>query len=229
MRRRVVLVLAAMALALLLTSGVAWALNELGTNGPNTLRGTDRDDNLSGRGGNDLLYGFGGSDNVLGGAGKDWVLGGNERRVLGGDKNLAGGPGNDAVIAGRGSDNASGGEGNDFMQDGNLRESSHDNFSGDAGNDVLIVNHFPPFGDVASCGSGFDRVLADRKDVVADDCEQVRVLRGSFEEVLEQEEAFFEALPPAYGEFFDTFFEEQLAPFPATSRAATSPTSPATR
>ena len=199
MRRRVVLVLAATALTLLLASGVAWAANKVGTNGPDTLKGTNGDDNLSGRDGNDTLFGFAGSDNLLGGAGKDWVLGGNERRVLGGDKNLVGGPGNDGVIAGRGSDNASGGEGNDLMIDGDPRELSHDNFSGDAGNDVLIVNHFPPFGDVASCGSGFDRVLADRKDVVAPDCEKVVVVNATTRaEFLEQEEAFFEAIPESF-------------------------------
>jgi Ca2+-binding RTX toxin-like protein len=78
--RRAVLVLAVMASALVLASGVAWALNEVGTNGPDTLRGTNSDDNLSGEGGNDDLLGLGGSDNLLGGAGKDNVLGGNERR-----------------------------------------------------------------------------------------------------------------------------------------------------
>ena len=162
------------------------------------MRGTDRADNLSGRGGNDVLFGRGGSDNLLGGAGKDWVLGGGERRIGGGDKNLAGGPGNDGVIAGQGSDNASGGRGNDLLIDGNLRESSHDNFSGGAGNDVLIVDHVPPFQDIVSCGRGLDRVMADRKDVVAPDCERVRIVRGSRAEVIRQEEAFFESIPPSF-------------------------------
>jgi hypothetical protein len=40
------LVVAAIALALLLASGVAWAVNEIGTDGPDTLRGTNRADNL---------------------------------------------------------------------------------------------------------------------------------------------------------------------------------------
>ena len=102
--RRVVLVLGAMALALLLTSGVAWAINELGTNGPDTLRGTDRDDNLSGRGGNDVLFGKGGSDNLLGGAGKDWVHGGSEHSIRGVDKNQAWDPGKDVVNTVQGSD-----------------------------------------------------------------------------------------------------------------------------
>jgi Ca2+-binding RTX toxin-like protein len=94
---RVVLVLAATALALLLASGVALAVNKVGTNGPDTLRGTDRADNLSGRAGNDFLVGLGGSDNLLGDRGKDVLFGGSERRPSGGDKNLAGGPGNDAT------------------------------------------------------------------------------------------------------------------------------------
>ena len=196
--RRIMLLLTVMDVTLIAASGVALAVNKIGTNGPNTLRGTDRADNLSGRGGNDVLFGRGGSDNLLGGPGKDWVFGGGERRAGGGDKNLAGGPGNDGVIAGQGSDNASGGEGNDLLIDGNLRESSHDRFSGGAGNDVLIVNHFPPFEDIVSCGRGFDRVLADRKDVVAPDCERVRVVRGSRAEVIEQEEAFFEAIPVSF-------------------------------
>jgi hypothetical protein len=72
----------------------------------------------------------------------------------------------------------------------------------------------PVVKDTVSCGSGFDRVLADRKDVVAGDCEKVLVLRGSVEEVVEREEAFFESLPPAYGEFFETFVPDHLAPFP---------------
>ncbi len=44
--RRVVLVVAGMALALVLASGVALALNKVGTDGPDTLRGTNQGDNL---------------------------------------------------------------------------------------------------------------------------------------------------------------------------------------
>jgi hypothetical protein len=113
-----------------------------------------------------------------------------------------------------------------LIVDGELDEASKDDvLSGGDGDDILIGNHVPAVKDTVSCGGGFDRVLADRKDVVADDCERVRVLRGSEEEVLEQEDAFFESLPPALIKIFDTFFEEQLAPFPAAtiSSAATSP------
>jgi hypothetical protein len=71
-----------------------------------------------------------------------------------------------------------------------------------------------------SCGGGFDRAIVDRKDVVAGDCERVRVVHGSEEEVFAQEDAFLASLPPATREFFDfenglaNFFEEQLAPDP---------------
>ena len=213
--------LAAMALALVLASGVAWAVNEIGTNGPDTLRGTNADDNLLGKGANDVLFGLGGEDNLLGGEGKDWVLGGNERRAGGGDKNLAGGTGNDGILGGNGSDIMVGGSGNDFVYghrgsdsitgdggadlliDGPVRETAEDRLSGGAGNDVFFVDNRPATRDFITCGSGFDRVGADTKDVVAPDCEEVAVGRAAVEELdrrLEERgffERFFEGLAPS--------------------------------
>jgi hypothetical protein len=108
-----------------------------------------------------------------------------------------------------------GGAGGDFLVDGEIDESSkNDILSGGGGDDILIADNVPAVKDIVSCGGGFDRVVADSKDVVADDCEKVLVVHGSKKEVLKQEDAFFESLPPATREFFDTFFEEQLAPFP---------------
>ena len=195
--RRVVLVLGAMALALLLASGVAWAVNEIGTNGPDTLRGTNSADNLLGRGANDILLGSGGTDNLLGGPGKDIVLGGDKHRLSGGDKNLVGGSGNDSIIGGRGSDNILGQEGNDLVVDGPVREFATDELSAGDGNDVIAVANRPAFEDILTCGGGFDRVLADRKDVLAPDCEKVFFGLGSlksFEESISQ--SFFEGLHP---------------------------------
>jgi Ca2+-binding RTX toxin-like protein len=95
-----VLLLAAMALTLAVARGVALAVNEIDTNGPDTLRGTNGDDNLSRNGANDVLWG-GGKDNLLGGTGNDIVLSGNEHRFFSrGDQNLVGGSGNDTVIGG---------------------------------------------------------------------------------------------------------------------------------
>ena len=180
--RRVALMLATMALALLLVSGVAWALNEVGTNGPDTLRGTNSDDNLSGGGGNDTLLSLRGNDNLLGGAGKDVVVGGRvpgagfggtDASASGGDKNLAGGSGNDWVNGGFGSDSVSGNEGNDVVVDGPDREFSTDKVWAGAGNDVVGSRNKPAYKDLVRCGPGFDRVLADRKDAVGADCERV--------------------------------------------------------
>ena len=44
--RRVILLLAAMATTLVVASGLALAVTKIGTNGPDTLRGTNGSDNL---------------------------------------------------------------------------------------------------------------------------------------------------------------------------------------
>ncbi len=98
---------------------------------------------------------------------------------------------NDRVLGGRGSDNVVGGEGNDLLVEGTLREFSEDRLSGGAGNDVIPAINSPAFGDVVTCGSGFDRVLADRKDIAAPDCE--RVVVG-----LSAEGAFFQSIPLSF-------------------------------
>jgi hypothetical protein len=60
--------------------------------------------------------------------------------------------------------------------------------------------------DKVSCGGGFDRVAADRKDLVADDCERVRIGPAAHEELWEM----FEELG-----FVEVF--EGLAPDPTVS------------
>jgi hypothetical protein len=192
--RRTILLMATMALTLLVASGVALAVNKVGTNDPDTLRGTNGADNLDGRGGNDIVLGLAGNDNLLGGTGKDIVLGGDLRRAFGGHKNLVGGRGNDVVAGGNGSDNVVGGAGNDLMADGDLEhDQSEDILSGGAGNDAIVVVNRPAFKDIVTCGSGFDRVLADRKDVVAPDCERVFIGVASFD-------AFFNSIPQSFFE-----------------------------
>jgi Ca2+-binding RTX toxin-like protein len=203
--RRVALLLTVMAAALVLASGVALAVTKIGTNGHDVLKGTDGKDNLLGLGGQDDIFGKGGSDNLVGGPGKDNVLGVDvlgvdERRPRpgGGDKNLEGGPGNDFVFSGKGSDNIVGGEGNDLLFECCLREFSKDTLSGGSGNDVIDVSHKPAVQDVVTCGSGFDRVLSDRADRVAPDCEKVVVVHGSKEDVLRQVDRFFKSIPQSF-------------------------------
>jgi Ca2+-binding RTX toxin-like protein len=212
--RRVILVLAIVAATLVAASGMAMAVNRIGINGPDTLKGTDGADNLLGRGGNDVLFGFGGRDNLLGEDGKDWVLGGNERRPLGGDKNLVGGSGNDAVLGGRGPDKQFGGSGNDivngdsgsdkisgeggtdYLLDGEIQGGATDTVIGGEGNDVLDIINRPAKKDIVACGSGFDRVLADTEDLVAPDCENVAVGPAAAQRLNEQleEEGFFDRI-----------------------------------
>jgi Ca2+-binding RTX toxin-like protein len=200
--RRVALVLTAMALALVLASGVALAVNKVGTNGPDTLRGTNKADNLLGRSANDILLALAGNDNLLGGPGKDIVYGGDENRQSGGNKNMVGGSGNDSVIGGRGSDIVLGEEGNDLVADGPDREFATDNVSGGEGNDVVAAVNRPAFVDIVSCGGGFDRVIVDRKDVLAPDCEKVFFGLGSEDEFIESiPQSFFEGLHPQFTQF----------------------------
>jgi Ca2+-binding RTX toxin-like protein len=187
----------------LLASGVAWAVNMVGTNGPDTLRGTNGDDNLIGKGANDRLFALNGHDTLLGGPGKDWVdTHPTESRR--GHKNLFGGPGNDIVIGGWDSDNVVGEEGNDLLFDGPDRDVASDQLSGGAGTDVIGVASLrlkATAADIVTCGSGFDRVVADTKDVVAPDCEKVVLFRGGtrseYNDLLNE---FFSEVPPSFFE-----------------------------
>jgi Ca2+-binding RTX toxin-like protein len=201
--RRTLLLLSTMMLALLLASGVAWAVNKIGTDGPDTLRGTNGVDNLIGKGGNDRLFGLRGRDTLLGGPGKDWV----DTHPTGartGDKNLLGGPGNDIVIGGWSSDKVVGEEGNDLLPDGPERDVALDIVSGGTGTDVIFVASLrlkATAEDIVTCGSGFDRVHADTKDVVAPDCEKVVLFRGgSASEYLDQADEFAAEVPPSFWE-----------------------------
>lgn len=204
MRRRTtaLLVMGMLMAAMMMASGVALAVNKVGTNGPDTLRGTDRDDNLLGKGGNDRVLGRGGNDNLLGGPGKDIVFGGDERGPGGGDKNLVGGLGNDVVGGGLGSDNMVGAKGYDLLTGSpTWREAFEDRLSAGAGNDVIDVVNRPAAKDVVVCGDGFDRVIADTKDVVASDCERVFIGAASFGEFIESiPQSFFEGLPPPFNQ-----------------------------
>jgi Ca2+-binding RTX toxin-like protein len=112
-----------------------------------------------------------------------------------------GGPGNDLVLAGKGSDNVVGGDGNDLLVEDGLREFSKDTLSGGSGNDVIDVFHKPAAAkDIVTCGPGFDRVISDRADLVAPDCERVVVVRGSLENIFRQADRFFRSIPQSFFE-----------------------------
>ncbi len=161
--------------SLVVASGVALAVTKIGTEGPDTLRGTNGADQLVGKGGNDVLLALAGNDTLLGGPGKDILYGGSRAEPSGGNKTLVGGDGNDTLLGALGSDIMVGGDGNDVI-------------------DVLGAGK-----DVVTCGGGFDRVLADRADLVAPNCERVFV-------GVRKIDAYFASIPAS-------FFED-LPPFP---------------
>ena len=161
----------AMALALVLASGVALAVVRSGGPGNDILRGTDGPDALEGNGGNDVLLGYKGTDALSGGKGRDAVLGGNERHPQGGDKAVEGGPGGDFVAGGYGTEAVSGGSGRDFLLDGPVRDEDLDALAGGDGDDAIDAFNRPASTDAIDCGGGFDRVLVDSKDIT-EDCER---------------------------------------------------------
>ncbi len=99
---------------------------------------------LEGGGGDDVLIGNGKANEFEGGPGRDRMVGGG---------------GGDALAGGRGGDNLKGGKGRDLLE-------------GEAGADKLRSRDGGP--DEVSCGSSRDKVVADRADRTAADCDLVR-------------------------------------------------------
>src|SRR5215211_6750543 len=149
---------------------------------PDTLRGTKEDDNLIGKGANDTLLPLAGDDTLLGGPGKDVVNGGSFAEPVAGNKKLEGG------------------EGNDYMEDGEFEPPAvRDTLSAGDGNDVLNVANKPAGKDAGSGGSGIDRVLADRADVVTPDCEKVSIGPAAADQFFNSiPRSFIEGLPPLF-------------------------------
>jgi Ca2+-binding RTX toxin-like protein len=142
----------------------------LGGAGPDRVAGGESNDLVAGSAGNDVVLGGrgddelgssedgsfddSGNDRLEGGLGADFLSGAAGRDVL------VGGPGRDALGGGDGADVLIGGPGNDWLY--------VDVAEGDLGDDGR-------WRDRVRCGPGYDRVKADRLDVVARDCEEVRV------------------------------------------------------
>lgn len=114
-----------------------------GTNASNTLSGTNADDRIFGLRGADRISGLAGDDCLNGQRGADTLLGGP------GADELRGSAGPDLIVPGAGADIVRAGRQDDRV---NAR---------DKGRDTI------------SCGSGDDRVAADKADKVSKDCETV--------------------------------------------------------
>lgn len=110
-----------------------------GTNGNDTLRGTNKDDVIFGLEGNDTIESGNGKDCIIGGLGNDDLHGGNENDIVVGDT------GNDSIDGGNGADSLFGNEGDDRISGGN----ESDSITGGVGADML------------EGGNGSDTILGD--------------------------------------------------------------------
>ena len=149
--RRTATILAAIALMVTFSSGVALAAYE------HLITGTGHTDIISGNGRAEQISGLGGGDQINGGGGTDLVKGG-----LGPDE-LSDGPGRDTVYGGVGVDNVIG-----------YGDTSVDYFYAGGSGDTVQSRDVPAVKDFVDCGAGTDTVYADEADVVGGDCERVR-------------------------------------------------------
>lgn len=123
--------------------------------------GTDEADHLAGDDRGELIRGLAGADRLRGGGGEDCVHGDGHADAIFGDDGadtLLGGPGRDRIYGGAGDDVLSGGSSSDLLDGG-------------AGADILDAADGRA--DRVRCGSGRDRVRADRVDQLSG-CERVR-------------------------------------------------------
>ena len=154
-----------------------------GFGGDDRVEGFADDDCLEGGTGADRLLGAAGADRLIGGRDRDRMLGGNDRdRLFGGSSGdkikggygadlVAGGSGNDRLDGGPETDRVYGERGNDRIRAGGGRNI----LDGGTGDDSIFARNHRR--DVIRCGSGIDRVSADRTDRVQVDCERIRRAR----------------------------------------------------
>ncbi len=141
-----------------------------GTAGRDVIFGRAGADTLRGLAGGDCLYGEQGSDSLSGGSGGDRLFGGagNDRLDGGaGSDRLSGQAGNDRLTGGPGDDRLDGAAGSDTLSGG----AGIDTYSGGSGADRISARDGRR--ETIACGTGRDRVVADRTDRVRSDCERV--------------------------------------------------------
>lgn len=105
------------------------------------------------------ITGTNGDDQIKGTSRAEDIFG------LKGDDEITDGLGVDTVHGGRGADNLIGYGG----------DTSVDYFYGGGGNDIVQSRDVPAVKDYVSCGSGVDRVYADKADIVSVNCERVSI------------------------------------------------------
>jgi Ca2+-binding RTX toxin-like protein len=185
--RRILVLLATMATAVLVASGVAYALNEIDCDGPGDTdpdplecRGTLKSDEIDGtqdpqgeeiRGlaGKDLVDGFDGDDTVYGGPNGDGGPAGLPFSEFG-DLNLEGAEDSDTVYGQGGRDNIDAAQ-NDSPT--NVEETFDRSYGGAANDRIYSVDGNE---DLVNCGSGEDDVarIDDQGIDTATNCETVQ-------------------------------------------------------
>jgi Ca2+-binding RTX toxin-like protein len=82
--------------------------------------------------------------------------------------------GSDEIVDGRGRDDVYGNAGVDNLI-GYGGDTSVDHFYGGAGRDIIQSRDIPAVKDYVCCGTGVDRVYADKADIVSGNCEKVSI------------------------------------------------------
>jgi hypothetical protein len=175
--KRLTLLLATMGMALLLSAGVAVALDVnciagracVGTDSPDTLNGSTGDDHMDARQDDDKLFGNERHDFMSG----DALEADEARSLTDGNDILKAGPGFDELVGYGGDDELSGGDNGDFVfAEESSKNQGEDVVRGGRGNDFILARDGVK--DTISCGKGnTDIVFFDKggTDTVANNCE----------------------------------------------------------
>jgi hypothetical protein len=172
MKLRALLILATMVLVGMLLSGLVLAVTK---NCNHNCKGTNGPDSLIGSNSKNKLHALGGADVVKGLRGTDWLYG------EGGTDELSGGPGVDGIYGGTGYDWLNGKKGSDYLKDieksGRYSTALHkqrieasaknrkvDVLIGDRGNDTIRARDGNR--DIIRGGPGYDKAYVDRVDKV---------------------------------------------------------------
>lgn len=174
--RRLSVLFTMMALALLLSASVAFALTVdctagrgcFGTDDPDTLNGSVGGDDMDARQAGDILFGN---------AGSDWMMGdayGPNDTSTDGDDRVVGGDGSDGMVGFGGGDVLSGGDGRDYVYAVETSKNpGEDTVRGGPDND--FIDAIDKTKDTIDCGSGAkDRVYYDKSLDTVDRCEIAR-------------------------------------------------------
>jgi RTX calcium-binding nonapeptide repeat (4 copies) len=171
--RRLTLLIATMAIALVLSAGAAVALTLDCTAGRGCV-GTDEPDTLNGSIGNDDMDGRQATDQLFGNDGEDWMQGDAYAPTdtsTDGDERLFGGAGFDGMIGYGGDDLLSGGTRGDFIDaKENSENPGEDTVRGGRGRDYIDAIDMTK--DTINCGNGTkDEVFYDENLDSVENCE----------------------------------------------------------